>query len=130
MNNQSQNQGGQNQNQNKGSDNDQARQGGQGPQRQGGQGQQGNDRGSSSRSDDSNNRSTSGGSQGGQGERGFAAMDPEEQRQIAAKGGRAAQESGNAHEFTRDEASEDGSSSADARSDQGSIDRSGGGESR
>ena len=37
-------------------------------------------------------------------ERGFAAMDPEEQREIASKGGRAAHEKGTAHEWTADEA--------------------------
>src|SRR3982750_4301344 len=37
-------------------------------------------------------------------ERGFAAMDPEEQREIASKGGRAAHEQGTAHEFSPDEA--------------------------
>lgn len=37
-------------------------------------------------------------------ERGFAAMDPELQRSIASKGGRAAHEKGTAHEFTSDEA--------------------------
>ena len=36
--------------------------------------------------------------------RGFAAMDAEKQRAIASKGGRAAHESGRAHEFTTDEA--------------------------
>jgi uncharacterized protein len=36
--------------------------------------------------------------------RGFASMDPEKQREIARKGGRAAHENGTAHEFTRDEA--------------------------
>jgi general stress protein YciG len=36
--------------------------------------------------------------------RGFAAMDPEQQRLIAAKGGRAAHERGTAHQFSRDEA--------------------------
>jgi general stress protein YciG len=36
--------------------------------------------------------------------RGFAAMDPERQRQIASKGGRAAHEQGTAHRFTTDEA--------------------------
>lgn len=36
--------------------------------------------------------------------RGFASMDPERQRQIASEGGRAAHASGNAHEFTPDEA--------------------------
>jgi len=37
-------------------------------------------------------------------ERGFAAMDPEKQREIASKGGRAAHEKGTAHEWTADEA--------------------------
>jgi general stress protein YciG len=41
-------------------------------------------------------------------ERGFAAMDPEEQREIASKGGRAAHEKGTAHEFSSEEASEAG----------------------
>ncbi|MEV4779037.1 KGG domain-containing protein [Burkholderia sp. LMU1-1-1.1] len=36
--------------------------------------------------------------------RGFASMDPEQQRQIAAEGGRAAHEKGTAHEFTSEEA--------------------------
>lgn len=36
--------------------------------------------------------------------RGFAAMDPEAQRVIAAKGGRAAHQKGTAHEFTSEEA--------------------------
>lgn len=36
--------------------------------------------------------------------RGFASMDPEKQREIARKGGRAAHAKGTAHEFTPDEA--------------------------
>ena len=36
--------------------------------------------------------------------RGFAAMDPEKQRAIARKGGKAAHDKGTAHEFTPDEA--------------------------
>ena len=36
--------------------------------------------------------------------RGFAAMDPAQQRRIASEGGRAAHASGNAHEFTSEEA--------------------------
>ena len=36
--------------------------------------------------------------------RGFAAMDPEKQREIAQKGGRAAHEKGRAHRFTSEEA--------------------------
>ena len=40
--------------------------------------------------------------------RGFASMDPEKQREIASQGGKAAHESGNAHEFTSEEAREAG----------------------
>lgn len=36
--------------------------------------------------------------------RGFASMDPQRQREIASQGGRAAHASGNAHEFTSEEA--------------------------
>jgi general stress protein YciG len=40
--------------------------------------------------------------------RGFAAMDPEKQRQIARQGGRAAHEQGVAHQWTSEEAREAG----------------------
>ena len=40
--------------------------------------------------------------------RGFAAMDPEKQREIARKGGRIAHLRGNAHEFTSEEARDAG----------------------
>lgn len=40
--------------------------------------------------------------------RGFAKMDPEKQREIASKGGRAAHQRGTAHEFNSDEAREAG----------------------
>lgn len=36
--------------------------------------------------------------------RGFAAMDPQRQREIASQGGKTAHQSGNAHEFTPEEA--------------------------
>ena len=39
-------------------------------------------------------------------QRGFAAMDPERQHEIASKGGRAAHESGRAHEWDSEEASD------------------------
>jgi len=39
------------------------------------------------------------------GSRGFGAMDEKKQREIAAKGGRAAHQKGTAHEFSPDEAS-------------------------
>jgi general stress protein YciG len=40
--------------------------------------------------------------------RGFAAMDPEKQKEIASKGGKVAHLRGNAHEFTPEEAREAG----------------------
>jgi general stress protein YciG len=40
--------------------------------------------------------------------RGFASMDPEKQRAIASKGGKAAHAKGTAHEFTPEEAREAG----------------------
>ena len=40
--------------------------------------------------------------------KGFASMDPEKQRKIASKGGRAAHRKGTAHEFTQEEAREAG----------------------
>lgn len=36
--------------------------------------------------------------------RGFASMDPQKQREIASRGGRAAHEQGTAHEWSSDEA--------------------------
>jgi uncharacterized protein len=42
------------------------------------------------------------------GRRGFASMDPEKQRAIASKGGKAAHEQGKAHEFTPEEARKQG----------------------
>jgi general stress protein YciG len=52
------------------------------------------------------NQNMSGGKESGQGRsrRGFAAMDEQKQREIASLGGRAAHRSGNAHEFTSEEA--------------------------
>ncbi len=44
----------------------------------------------------------------GTGARGFASMNPDKQREIASKGGRAAHAKGTAHEFTPDEAREAG----------------------
>src|SRR5512140_1838367 len=49
--------------------------------------------------------------------RGFAAMDEEQQREIASKGGRAAHEKGTAHEFTSEEAREAGRKGGQARSE-------------
>lgn len=76
-----------------------------------GSGKQGAAQGSSKQSDTSN--------------RGFASMDPERQREIAAEGGRAAHEKGTAHEFTSEEARRAGSMSH--KNDQGSRQSSTGG---
>jgi hypothetical protein len=74
----------------------------------------------------------SGNQQSDTSKRGFASMDPEQQRRIAAQGGRAAHEKGTAHEFTSEEARRAGSMSHknDSRSRQsaGGGSRSGGGE--
>ena len=47
--------------------------------------------------------------------RGFAAMSPEKQREIASKGGRVAHEKGAAHQWTADEAREAGRKGGTAR---------------
>ncbi|HVW82504.1 MAG TPA: KGG domain-containing protein [Candidatus Paceibacterota bacterium] len=58
--------------------------------------------------------------------RGFAGMDPDRQRQIASKGGKAAHEKGTAHEFDSREAAEAGrrggkaSHSSDGRNNRAS----------
>lgn len=53
----------------------------------------------------------------GSSERGFAAMDDDKQREIASKGGKAAHESGHAHEFTPEEAREAGRKGGEAVSE-------------
>lgn len=58
------------------------------------------------------------GKQTGKSERGFAAMNPERQREIASEGGKAAHQSGNAHEFTSEEAREAGRKGGQASSKQ------------
>jgi len=60
---------------------------------------------------DQQNQTGAQGQQGGQtsGGRGFAGMDRERQREIASQGGRAAHASGNAHQFTSEEARAAGS---------------------
>jgi general stress protein YciG len=47
-------------------------------------------------------------------DRGFASMDPEKQKEIASKGGKAAHERGTAHEFTSEEAREAGRKGGEA----------------
>ena len=62
--------------------------------------------------------------------RGFAGMDQTKQREIAAKGGRAAHEKGTAHEFTPEEAREAGRKGGEAvsrdRAHMAQIGREGG----
>ena len=57
-----------------------------------------------------NNQNNRGGGEG----RGFAGMDDDKQRQIAAEGGRAAHEKGTAHEFSSQEAREAGRKGGEA----------------
>jgi hypothetical protein len=63
--------------------------------------------------------------------RGFASMDPQKQREIASEGGKAAHASGNAHEFTSEEARRAGSMShkndGSSQSQSGGSQQSGGG---
>lgn len=70
----------------------------------------------------------------GNSNRGFASMDEDKQREIAAKGGRAAHESGNAHEFSSEEAREAGRKGGEAvsqdRQHMADIGREGGQNSR
>lgn len=57
---------------------------------------------------------------GGQGisrARGFAAMNPEEQRRIASEGGRASHQSGRGHEWTSEEARAAGRKGGEARAE-------------
>lgn len=49
------------------------------------------------------------------GGRGFASMDPDKQKEIASKGGRAAHLKGTAHEFTSEEARKAGRKGGQAR---------------
>ncbi|MDN2695194.1 hypothetical protein O0882_02575 [Janthinobacterium sp. SUN073] len=65
-----------------------------------------------SKADSSSGSSGSGGNkQSDTSKRGFASMDPAQQREIASEGGRAAHEKGTAHEFTSEEARRAGSQS-------------------
>ena len=66
--------------------------------------------------------------------RGFASMDPEQQREIASEGGKAAHQSGNAHEFDSEEAREAGRKGGESvsqdREHMSEIGRKGGENSR
>jgi hypothetical protein len=57
--------------------------------------------------------------------RGFASMDERKQREIASKGGKAAHQSGHAHEFTPDEAREAGRKGGQSRGSRNGMPRSG-----
>ncbi|NRR32848.1 hypothetical protein HSX11_22010 [Oxalobacteraceae bacterium] len=80
---------------------------------------------------DNKQGSKSGGSQQSDtSKRGFASMDPAQQREIASEGGRAAHEKGTAHEFTSEEARRAGAMShkndaSSQSSSSGSASRSG-----
>jgi len=74
-------------------------------------GNQGNQGGNQSGGNKGGNQ---GNNQGGSSNRGFASMDPDKQREIASEGGKAAHESGNAHEFTSEEAREAGRKGGEA----------------
>lgn len=50
--------------------------------------------------------------------RGFAAMSPEKQREIASKGGRSARQKGTAHQFTSEEARQAGTKGGRAAADK------------
>jgi hypothetical protein len=65
-----------------------------------------------SNQDSKSSKSSKGNKQSGDtSNRGFASMDPQKQREIASEGGKAAHASGNAHEFTAEEARRAGSMS-------------------
>jgi uncharacterized protein len=53
--------------------------------------------------------------------RGFAGMDPQKQREIASKGGKAAHAKGTAHEFTPEEAREAGRKGGQAAHERGTA---------
>ena len=59
--------------------------------------------------------------QNNSGNRGFAAMDPEKQKEIASQGGKAAHESGNAHEFDSEEAKKAGQKGGKAAHQSGNA---------
>ena len=63
--------------------------------------------------------------EGTRAQRGFAAMDPAKQREIASKGGRAAHQKGTAHEFTSEEARVAGRKGGEASRNRLSAQRSG-----
>ncbi|QYF93765.1 hypothetical protein KY495_00540 [Massilia sp. PAMC28688] len=85
--------------------------------------------GNAQKSDSSGNAQKGAGSSG-PAKRGFAAMDEEQQRQIASKGGQAAHQKGTAHEFDSEEARRAGQKGGEAvsrnRAHMADIGRKGG----
>jgi uncharacterized protein len=63
--------------------------------------------------------------EGNKSRRGFASMDDEKKREIASKGGKAAHASGNAHEFTSQEAREAGRKGGQAKGSRSNSQRGG-----
>lgn len=63
--------------------------------------------------------------EGNKSRRGFASMDEEKKREIASKGGKAAHASGNAHEFTSEEAREAGRKGGQAKGSRSNSQRGG-----
>jgi hypothetical protein len=78
-----------------------------GGNKQGGKSEQGTKGGASKQSTSKSSENK----QSDTSKRGFASMDPQQQREIASEGGRAAHEKGTAHEFTSEEARRAGSQS-------------------
>ena len=70
--------------------------------------QSGNQGGNQGGGNQGGNQGGQSGSQGDTSNRGFASMDKDRQREIASEGGKAAHESGNANEFSSEEAREAG----------------------
>ncbi len=64
-----------------------------------------------------NSQTTQNNNSGG---RGFASMDQQRQREIASMGGKAAHESGNAHQFTSEEARAAGKKGGESRRENNS----------
>lgn len=85
---------------------------------------------SASKGSSSGSAQKSGNGNGGPAKRGFAAMDEQQQRQIASKGGQAAHQKGTAHEFDSDEARRAGQKGGEAvsrnRAHMAEIGRKGG----
>lgn len=90
----------------------------------------GSSSGNAQKSSGSGNAQKSDSGSGGPAKRGFAAMDEEQQRQIASKGGQAAHQKGTAHEFDSEEARRAGQKGGEAvsrnRAHMADIGRKGG----